>query len=293
MANKTEPGVTAFNTSDLKLKGFKVHQVSGGENPPHAQGRRDFYKIVLVTGDMIIHYGDETIGINDTFLFFANPNVPHTVVDRSKGRKGYACLFTEAFFAGRERAEILQSSPLFRSGATPIVRLNSEQAVFLTGLYQKMLSVHDSDYNYRDELVRGCIALIIHEALRVQPSQNERGHKNAATRITHLFMALLERQFPVESAGAPLKLRTAQDFATSLSVHVNYLNRSVRTVTGKPTSVHIAERITSEAKALLRHTNWSVADIAYGLGFEYPTYFNNYFKRITGATPRSFRKGKI
>jgi AraC-like DNA-binding protein len=25
------------------------------------------------------------------------------------------------------------------------------------------------------------------------------------------------------------------------------------------------------------------------LGFEYPTYFNNYFKRITGTNPKSLR----
>ena len=101
---------------------------------------------------------------------------------------------------------------------------------------------------------------------------------------------MLERQFPIESAGEPLRLRTAQDFAVGLSVHTNYLNRSVKEVTGKPTSVHIAERIAAEAKALLQHTDWSIADIAYKLGFEYPTYFNNYFKRVTGATPNSFRK---
>ena len=113
---------------------------------------------------------------------------------------------------------------------------------------------------------------------------------NATSRITNLFMDLMERQFPVEHTVEPLKLRTAQDFAERLSVHVNYLNRSVKEVTGKPTSVHIAGRIVSEAKALLQYTDWSVADIAYALGFEYPTYFNNYFKRATGATPRSFRK---
>jgi AraC family transcriptional activator of pobA len=78
-----------------------------------------------------------------------------------------------------------------------------------------------------------------------------------------------------------------------LSVHVNYLNRSVKEVTGRPTSVHIAERIAAEAKALLQHTDWSVTDIAYALGFEYPTYFNNYFKRVTGTTPKSCRQEKV
>ena len=118
-------------------------------------------------------------------------------------------------------------------------------------------------------------------------------YKNAATRISHLFMDLLERQFPIESPAEPLRLRTPQDFAVSLSVHINYLNRAVKEATGRPTSTHIAERMIAEAKALLLYTDWSVADIAYGLGFDYPTYFNNYFKRLTGGTPQSLRKVKV
>jgi len=101
---------------------------------------------------------------------------------------------------------------------------------------------------------------------------------------------LLERQFPLERAGDSLTLRTANDFASHLSVHINYLNRTVKEMTGKSTSVHIAERIIAEAKALLLHTDCTVAEIADVLGFEYPTYFNNYFKRLTGTTPTSFRK---
>lgn len=58
---------------------------------------------------------------------------------------------------------------------------------------------------------------------------------------------------------------------------------------GKSTTTHIGERIATEAKALLLHTDWNVADIAYVLVFEYPTYFNNFFKRITGTNPMSLR----
>jgi AraC-like DNA-binding protein len=290
MSIKTASRIPAFNIQGLKSKGFKVHELSGTDNPPPLHGRRDFYKIVLVTGDMTIYYGDQTIDINDTFLFFANPHVPHTVVHRTP-KKGYACLFTEAFIAGRERKGLLQNSPLFRVDGSPITRLNSEQAAFMTGLYQKMLSVYNGDYDQKDNLLRSCIDLIIHEALRLQPL-NGQPPKNAATRITHLFMEVLEKQFPIETTAHPLRLRTAQDYAATLGVHVNYLNRSVKEVTGKPISVHIADRIAAEAKALLQYTNWSVADIADGLGFEYPTYFNNYFKRVTGVTPNSFRKNK-
>lgn len=283
---------TQISTEGLKSKGFKVYEVSRSENATHVHARRDYYKIVLVTGDMVISYGDKTIEAKGTFLFFANPHVPHTVTHRSKERKGYACLFTEAFIVNRERTAILQNSPLFRFDGIAVIPVNRQQAAFLTGLYQKMISAHNGDYPYKDALLKNCIELIIHEALNIQP-QNGMKEKNAATRITYLFLELLERQFPIDNTNDPLNLRTAQDFAGALSVHVNYLNRSVKTVTGKPTSTHIAERITAEAKALLQHTNWSIADIAYSLGFEYPTYFNNYFKRLTGLAPNSFRKGKV
>ncbi|WP_259067021.1 helix-turn-helix domain-containing protein [Mucilaginibacter sp. X4EP1] len=279
--------IPGINMEDLKLKGFKVHELAATTDVPASKGRRDFYKMGLVNGDMTVKYGDQVLEIKGTVLFFVNPRVAHTLVRRDKNNIGYACLFTEAFI---KRTETLKSSPLYQVGDHPVIPLNSEQAAFMTNIFQKMLAVHSSDYPYKGELIRNCIELIIHEALRIQPSRNVSQFKNAATRITHLFMDLLERQFPIERVADPLRLRTAQDFAAGLSVHVNYLNRSVKEVTGKPTSVHIAERITTEAKALLQHTDWSVADIAYALGFNYPSYFNNYFRRVTGTIPKSLRQ---
>ena len=99
------------------------------------------------------------------------------------------------------------------------------------------------DYPYRADLIRNYVSIIIHEALRIQPPRNTAPVKNGATRISHLFLDLLERQFPIENSQEPLRLRTAQDYAKELSVHVNYLNRSLKEVTGKPTSAHISGRI--------------------------------------------------
>ena len=293
MATRNTSGIPESITRDLKLKGFKIHALPETINLSAAHGRRDFYKIGLVTGNMAGSHGDKPFKINGTALFFVNPNISHSVKRNSKKSKRYAFLFTEAFIASRERTELLKNSPLFRSDGTPVIPLNKEQAAFMTGLFKKMLSIHSSNYHHKDELLKNYIELIIHEALQIQPPQNGFQHKNAASRIAYSFTELLERQFPIDTVAEPLKLRTAQDFAESLAVHVNYLNRALKEVTGKPTTTHIAERIAAEAKALLLYTDWSVADIAYGLGFEYPTYFNNYFKRATGTTPNSLRKEKV
>ncbi len=293
MAAKQLTGIPGLDMEELKLEGFKVHKLVSPIQSAAVTGRRDFYKIGLVTGDMTIQSGDKILPVKGTVLFFVNPAVAHSVVVRSKKRTGYACVFTETFIAGRETKRILEESPLFRTGDSPRIALNSEQATFMTGIFQKMLAVHNEDYPFKAELIRHCIELIILEALRIQPSKNTVHFKNAATRITHLFLDLLERQFPIEHTGDTLRLRTPQDFAKTLCIHVNYLNRSVKQVTGKPVSVHIAARITAEAKALLRHTDWSVADIGYALGFEYPTYFNNFFKRQTGTNPKTLRQKKV
>ncbi|HEY0045236.1 MAG TPA: helix-turn-helix transcriptional regulator [Flavobacterium sp.] len=156
-----------------------------------------------------------------------------------------------------------------------------------------MIVEQNTDYAYKDELIRNYINLIIHEAVKLQPSEGSSSEKSAAERITSVFFELLERQFPIESKERPLQLKTAQDFASNLFVHVNHLNSMVKRITGKPTTAHISARIISEAKALLQHTDWSVAEIASALGFEYPTYFNNFFKKKTGEIPKSIRRYHI
>lgn len=89
--------------------------------------------------------------------------------------------------------------------------------------------------------------------------------------------------------SSDLNLRTAVDFATQLSIHVNHLNKALKDTTGKSTSALIAERIVQEAKTLLKHTDWNVSEIGYCLGFQEPAHFNNFFKKKTALTPRSFR----
>lgn len=274
---------------ELSRSGCKVHRIAQVANGSVAHARRDFYKVGLVTGEMSLRYGDRQVELSGTTLFCVNPRIPHTVVGRSHA-SGYVCLFTEAFVAGRERSALLKNSPLYNAALSPAIPLDEARAAFMTGIFEKMLAVHSSTSPNKNEVLRSSLTLVLHEAGSMHPIPDGAQHKNAATRITHLFLDLLERQFPIESTGVPLRLRTPHDYAASLSVHVNYLNRAVKQETGRPTSAHIADRVTAEAKALLLYTDWSVADIAYGLGFEYPTYFNNYFKKVTGTTPLSLRR---
>jgi AraC family transcriptional activator of pobA len=285
--NSKDANILDFN-AELKLKGFKVYEVDGNA-AGHSYSRKDFYKISMTSGKYVFHYADRSFETDETILFFGNPRIPYSCEVIKPTPDGYACLFTEAFLKLSDRTESLLQSPLFKIGGTPILRLSKLQKKSIAEIFQKMIAEQDSTYAFKGELIRNYLSLIIHEALKMQPPESNPKEKNAAQRITSVFLELLERQFPIESVEHPLQLKTAQDFARNLSVHVNHLNSSVKQITGRSTTTHITDRIIHEAKALLQHTNWSVAEIAYALGFEYPTYFNNFFKKKTGQIPKSVR----
>lgn len=284
--------ISEFN-SELKLQGFKAFQIESDSNDTRTYSRKEFYKICLTTGKSKIHYSDKTFEQEGTILFFGNPHIPYSWETISTTYVGYTILFSAEFFKNSERSESLQQSSFFKIGGTPVLKITSEQRDFLNTIFQKMIVEQESNYVYKDELIRNYISLIIHESLKMEPSENYEQNKNASSRLSSVFLELLERQFPIETTANPLQLKTAQHYAQHLNVHVNYLNRAVKEITGKSTTNHITERIITEAKALLQHTDWSVSEIAYALGFEYPTYFNNFFKKQTGTNPKSFRLTEV
>ncbi|MEG2162494.1 MAG: helix-turn-helix domain-containing protein [Chryseobacterium sp.] len=292
MKEKVIRVISEFN-SELKLQGFKAFQIERDSNDTRTYSRKEFYKICLTTGKSKIHYSDKTFEQEGTILFFGNPHIPYSWETISTTYVGYTILFSAEFFKNSERSESLQQSSFFKIGGTPVLKITSEQRDFLNTIFQKMITEQESDYVYKDELIRNYISLIIHESLKMEPSENYEQNKNASSRLSSVFLELLERQFPIETTANPLQLKTAQHYAQHLNVHVNYLNRAVKEITGKSTTNHITERIITEAKALLQHTDWSVSEIAYALGFEYPTYFNNFFKKQTGTNPKSFRLTEV
>ncbi|WP_224994667.1 AraC family transcriptional regulator [Cesiribacter sp. SM1] len=267
---------------------FRLENCSGFGGAPPQYARRDFYKISLIRGHYIFHYADKSLETNGITLIFFNPQVPYTVQSLSGDNTGYFCIFKEAFFTEKMRGNISEL-PMFMFGGKPAYLLKEEQDSQVSGIFEKMLEEIGSDYLYKYDLIRNYVTELIHFALKMEPSETLYQHPNANARITSIFTELLERQFPIESPTQRFTLRSARDFAERLAVHVNHLNRAIRQTTGKTTTEHITERLLSEAKALLKHTNWNISEISYCLGFEEATHFTNFFKKRTSQSPSAFR----
>ena len=64
--------VAEFNTSDLKLKGFKAYRIETSVHPIPSYSHRDFYKVCLVTGNGHIQYAEKEIIVDGPYLFSCN-----------------------------------------------------------------------------------------------------------------------------------------------------------------------------------------------------------------------------
>lgn len=267
---------------------FRIENHGLVSKPPVQYTRREYYKISLIRGHFVYHYADKSLEVSGTTLLFFNPQVPYTFEQLGDTRSGYFCIFKGEFFNEYMRNN-LRDLPMYVAGGKPAYKLNEEQDKNVSQIYEKILEELGSDYRFKYELIRNYLMEIVHNALKMQPSEKLYQNIDANTRLTAVFSELLERQFPIESPSQQFALRSAKDFAEQLNVHVNHLNRAIKLSTGKTTTGQISERLAREAKALLKHTNWNIAEISYSLGFEEPAHFNHFFKRHTSMTPSAFR----
>ncbi len=267
---------------------FRSEAYVGPRARPIPYSRKDFYKISLVLGRNRYHYADKVVTIEEPALLFANPLVPYHWEELEGPQGGSFCIFTEAFLP-LTPAGARASFPVFEPGGQPIYLLTDAQRATTAAIFEKMLAEIDSDYAYKYDLLRAYVLELIHGAQKLAPATLLYRSANAATRIASLFTELLSRQFPIERPGQQVRLRTAQAFAGQLAVHVNHLNRALKTVTGKTTTQLLAERLVQEAQALLQHTDWSIAQVAYCLGFEEPAHFATFFRHHTGRVPTAVR----
>jgi len=80
------------------------------------------------------------------------------------------------------------------------------------------------------------------------------------------------------------------DYADELNVSPNYLNRTIKKVSGFTASHHIQQQIILEAKRHAIYSGISMKEIAYALGFDNLAHFSKFFKSKSGMNFSNFKK---
>ena len=270
--------------------GFKVIHIPSDNQQSICKpyNRKGLFKISIIHGRNRVSYEDKVVEIEKHAILFSRPNVVYTFEHLGDQHDGYLCVFTQDFF---DKFANIINYPLFDREISPITEITEEHMEAFTKVFQRMEHEVSIDFDYKYDLLRTMVLQLIYDTLKQQPSPIlSIRESNGALRIANQFKEILEEQFPILSPDYRMALRHPVDFADTLSMHVNHLNRSLKNVTERTTSELIADRIIKEAKRLLQETEWNVTEISWCLGFEDIAHFLKFFKKITKQTPRSFRK---
>jgi AraC-like DNA-binding protein len=251
--------------------------------------RRTYYKISLVKGRNRVEYADKVLEIEDQAVLFATPKIPYRYIPADRNQGGHFCVFTPDFMPKSKTGFAIDKLPIFSPQSDFVFQISTAQYAEINSIFLKMHQEIGSDYAYKYDLLRNYVLELVHYGQKLQPIEPSLQHINASTRIFTLFIELLERQFPIENTTQVLQLKTAKDFADTLRVHVNHLNKVLKETTGKTTTEIIASRVSQEAKILLKQTTWNVSEIAYSLGFEEVAHFSNFFKKQASLSPAAYR----
>ena len=249
---------------------------------PH---RTAFYHIIWFQKGSTTHLVDfKPVDIQANTMLFLNKDTVHRF-DPKGDIDGKILLFTDTFFCKTASdSKFLRSNILFND----LFSVSQIQIQDETLPFAHLLQLMETELQNPKDLLQGDILKnLLHNFLLL--AERERRKQNFVA-VKHgadldyliLFKDLLEADYQ--------QFRQVGYYAEKLTVTEKRLNQATSAILDKSPKQIIDERVMLEAKRLLAHTNDSVKEIGFDLGFDEPTNFIKYFRKHAQSTPVEFRE---
>jgi len=242
---------------------------------------KTFEILFLTAGSTICRVDTERHIISPNHICVIRPGQLHAV-ELGRDAKGYQLCFAPEFFpVSLERSLLVNTSTLFTSaGSQPLEVTGPIQTEML-----RLMRIMEREYNdtglFKAEALRSLLKIFFIYLSRLN-SKEPPVHLNRKNQIVGHFLAMLDEKFTT--------LRRPADYADALAVTTNYLNETLKTVSGFTTSYHIHQRVILEAKRLAVYGDQSMKQVASRLGFDDVCHFSRFFKKGSGQGFTEFKQ---
>ncbi|HEY9047220.1 MAG TPA: AraC family transcriptional regulator [Ohtaekwangia sp.] len=252
---------------------------------PH---RADFYHILWIHKGSGTHLVDFLpVKFTKDSVLFINKGKVH-FFDSSEKFEGTLILFTDNFFCRNEAdVKFLHGTILFHDLLdTAALTFQEQKDTFYSILHLMKAELLQQDKEYHQDVLQNHLHNFLMLADREKRKQGfTEISKGADLDYTLLFNELLDVHFT--------KVRSVKEYADKIHISEKRLSKATAKILGKTPKEIINDRVLLEAKRLLVHTNQSIKEIGFQLGFAEPTNFIKYFKLQSGTTPSEFRESHL
>ena len=190
--------------------------------------------------------------------------------------------FTDSLFVNVEsQAHSLYTSIL----KNPLISFDNEQNVF-SQYYELLLNVARSPHSeFKIDSARHLTLAMFYGYSHMKHDMSETN--KGTTRQEEIYAGFLEY------LGDNYKMaRDIGFYADKLCITAKHLSEVVKEVSGKTALDVIEEYVLTECKALLLSTTMTIQEISDELNFPSQSVFGKYFKRLTGLSPKGYRKSQ-
>ena len=201
---------------------------------------------------------------------------------------GWALVFHPDLIRGTHLGKHINEYGFFSYEADEALHVSDAEREIVLECFKKIqfeLS-HAIDKHSRTLIVSN-IELFLNYCVRFYDRQfvtREHIHKDVLTK----FESLLNDYFGSDKPQI-LGLPSVGYCAEQLNLSPKYFGDLIKKETGKSAQEYIQLKTISVAKEKIFDTSKSVSEVAYELGFKYPSHFTRFFKQHVGSTPNDYR----
>lgn len=245
---------------------------------PH---RNNFYKLILVREGNSRHWVDMVpFTVKPNAFYFSSPQ--HIVLKEENSYSDVVAIcFTDEFLEIEEN-RMLRKLPIIQNlrNEHELV-LSDEDITYLNDVIDKLIAEYKHENGWRNSMLSAYLQVMLIYLSRIYTERFADNNSHENRELLKRFQSLITENFNT--------VHDVAGYAAMVNLSAGHFSELIKVQSGKTAMQHIHERLLLEAKRLLFHTQTSVKEIAFQLGFEDASYFNRFFKRLTSATPAEYR----
>ncbi|SFE85283.1 transcriptional regulator, AraC family [Spirosoma endophyticum] len=202
--------------------------------------------------------------------------------------KGWALLFHADLLNGTPLGKHMQDYSFFSYAVHEALHLSEKEKSIVTDCFAKIEYELDQTIDKHTKgLIASNIELLLNYCIRFYDRQfitRDDANKGILERFEDLLTGYFSSDKP-QSEGLP----SVGYCAEVLHLSPNYFGDLVKKETGRSAQEYIQSKVIDVAKEKIFDERKSISQIAYELGFKYPSHFTRLFKHQVGFTPNAYR----
>jgi AraC family transcriptional activator of pobA len=243
--------------------------------------RKDYYFWAFIKQGSSKHWIDmKPYTLQPNTFYFTVPHQIHLKED-AMPMTGMALGFTEEFLAMEENNFLRQLPIIQNPDNGHEMRLANDDVIFIEDMLEKIYQENRTNNGWRNNMLMSYMRVLMIYLSRLYTAQFSNADTVPDRVLLKRYLTKIEENYTGQ--------HEVSAYADMLNISAGHLSEVVKEQSGKPAIAHIHERLILETKRLLFHTDASIKEIAFKLGFEDASYFNRFFKRMVGDTPVAYR----